>query len=273
MRVTIFDDFDLQKIMDSGQCFRCKSLNGIYRFITGSEVIYIQPRSKSEYNVSCTADEWERIWIPYFDLEQNYESIRSKAESGTDSFMAKAAKAGAGIRILRQDPWETLISFIISQRKSIPAIKKSIETLADSFGKVIHTEHETISLFPTAAALYAAGSVALSDCSLGYRTPYVHAAAAQINANPSLLDDWAALDDPSLLAMLKTIKGVGEKVANCIMLFAYGRTSCAPVDTWISKVIDKEYDGANPFPQYERTAGIMQQYVFYYTLKHKEEVQ
>lgn len=267
MLVQIKDDFNLQKIADSGQCFRCKAFGDTYRFITGGNIVYISPEAEDSYHVSCTATDWERVWIPYFDLGRNYGDIRKSAPP--DSFMAKAMESGTGIRILRQDPWETLISFIISQRKNIPAIKKSIEALSDAFGETAHTEYEDIPLFPTTDSLRRAALPALSACSLGYRAPYVQDAAEKLAGSAGLLEAWADLDDETLFAMLKTIKGVGDKVANCVMLFAYGRVSRAPVDTWIARLIDEEYGGANPFPQYGDNAGIMQQYAFYYMQTHK----
>ncbi len=267
MIVTISDDFDLQKIADSGQCFRCSESGGIYRFITGKNILYIKQKAAFEYEVSCTFDVWEKVWIPYFDLKRNYQCIRSSVEP--DGFMENAAETGCGIRILRQEPWEMLVSFIISQRKNIPAIKKSIEALAQLYGEPIQSEGEVLNAFPTADALFHGDDSALAGCGLGYRLPYIKDAAARVHQNPSLLQDWATLDDLSLLSMLKTVKGVGDKVANCIMLFAYGRMASAPVDTWINKVIADQYHGRNPFPMYGNNAGIMQQYVFYYMQQNK----
>ncbi|MCI8549505.1 MAG: DNA-3-methyladenine glycosylase 2 family protein [Lachnospiraceae bacterium] len=267
MIVTIVDDFDLQKIADSGQCFRCRNFDGIYRFITGGHVIYLKPGTAGSYDVSCTCDEWKNIWIPYFDLERNYQEVRNSVRA--DGFMEKAAEAGRGIRILRQEPWEMLASFIISQRKSIPAIKKAIESLATLCGKALHTQYEDIHSFPSAEELCNVSDAALADCGLGYRVPYIKDAAARIKDNPAALKEWALLEDSTLLERLKTIHGVGDKVANCVMLFAYGRMASVPVDTWINKVITERYQSRNPFPAYGVHAGIMQQYTFYYMQQHK----
>ena len=134
MQVTISDDFDLQKIADSGQCFRVRDFDGgMFRFITGSEVLYIRKLSRARYEAGCPDEAWKRVWVPYFDLERNYLRIR-KAIPASDTYMRLAARRGRGIRILRQDPWETLVTFIISQRKSIPAIVASVEMLAERFG-------------------------------------------------------------------------------------------------------------------------------------------
>lgn len=270
MIITIHDDFNLQKICESGQCFRCKQIDGKFRFITLNHVLYIEPLSASSFEISCCSDDWHMIWEPYFDLSRNYADIRKLPQN--DPFMSAAADAGSGIRILKQDSWEMMITFIISQRKSIPAIKKSVELLASNYGEIIHTKYEDVYSFPTPEALSNASDDELSQYGLGYRIPYIKDAIAKVLAGSVLSDSWDSYTDDVLMAMLKTVKGVGDKVANCIMLFSYGRTASAPIDTWIKKIIDKYYDGHNPFLKYEDNAGIMQQYAFYYILHHKTEV-
>jgi len=270
MIITISDDFDLQKIAYSGQCFRCALINGMYRFITDNAVIYLKQLSETKYDASCTPGEWEQIWSPYFDIARDYRQIRKSA--APDGFMEKAAESGKGIRILRQNRWETLVSFIISQRKSIPAIRKSIEALCKLCGDPIHAGQEELYAFPSPCALLQASDSDLSDCGLGYRLPYIKDAAAALARNSALLDEWAVFDDMALLSSLKTIRGVGDKIANCVMLFAYGRTASVPIDTWINKIITEKYNGQNPFLKYGADAGIMQQYAFYYILQNKTEV-
>lgn len=133
MRIHIDDDFDLEKIADSGQCFRaCRDEGSRFRFIFGDHLLYIEDLGEGFFDLSCEESDWLNIWKPYFDMDSNYAKIRSLA---SDPFMKQAAEAGKGIRILRQDPWETLISFIISQRKSIPAIRGCVEALSSRFGK------------------------------------------------------------------------------------------------------------------------------------------
>ena len=263
------DDFDLQKIADSGQCFRCADIGGAYRFITGHEVVYITPRGEGSFEVSADKEKWDRIWAPYFDLDRSYAIIRRMAD---DDFMRSAAGAGEGIRILKQDPWETLVTFIISQRKSIPAIKKSVEALCAACGELITTDRESLYVFPDAHAVAALSTDELAACALGYRVPYIRDAALKVSKGEICLDKLSSCDDDELFEELKTIKGVGNKVASCVMLFAYARTAFAPVDTWISKVLEGQYGGRNVFADYGENAGIMQQYVFYYAQKNKAAV-
>ena len=271
MEVPIPDLFDLQKITDSGQCFRVTPLSdGTYRFITGEQVLYIRKTAEELYHVSCDPDIWKQIWIPYFDLGRNYRDV-VKAIPAEDVFLNLAAQAGAGIRILHQDPWEMLVTFIISQRKSIPAIRSVVELLCERYGTRIQTPMETLYTFPTAQQMR---DVRLEDyiaCKAGYRAPYLCDAVQQVLSGNLDLSAIAAFPDKELIAALEGVKGVGIKVANCVALFAYGRTACAPVDTWINKVIRQKYQGHNPFDRYGDAAGIMQQYFFYYAQNHKAE--
>ena len=271
MEVRIPDLFDLQKIADSGQCFRVALLPGnTYRFLTGDAVLYIRKTAEQTYQVSCDENTWAHIWSPYFDLGRNYRDI-CKTIPPEDTFLNQAAQSGAGIRILRQDPWEMLITFMISQRKSIPAIRSVVELLSERYGTKLQTSVETLCTFPTALQLKNACLEDYIACKAGYRAPYLCDAVEQVLSGRLDLTEIADLPDTELIAALEGVKGVGIKVANCVALFAYGRTACVPVDTWIKKIIQQAYRGRSPFARYGDTAGIMQQYLFYYAQNHKAE--
>ena len=269
MLIHISDLFDLQKIADSGQCFRAARLGeDTYRFITGDQVLYIRQVSGRTYEADCPAEAWENVWSPYFDLGRNYQNITA-AIPPDDVFLSLSARDGAGIRILRQDPWETLITFIISQRKSIPAIRSVVELLCRRYGTELRTSRETLYTFPTAWQLREVSIEDYAACKAGYRAPYIYDAVQKVLSGSFDLAGSAALSDGELLSALEEIRGVGVKVANCVALFAYGRTACAPVDTWIRKIIRWEYHGETPFGRYGAEAGIMQQYFFYYAQRHR----
>lgn len=255
MLITIDDDFDLYKIAHSGQCFRVKELSdNTYMFVTGHSKVTIKSLGNNKFDISCSKDEWDNIWHDYFDLDTSYSSIRSLVHDD-DSYMKNAINVGRGIRILKQDKFEMLISFIISQRKSIPSIKTSVERICDLYG------HD--GFFPTASEMLNATSEELTSCGLGYRVSYILEAVRRVALNEIDLEDIDNLSDDDLFDALKSFYGVGDKVANCVALFAYHRVGRAPVDTWINKVIDTEYNGVSPFPSYGDVAGIMQQYMFY----------
>lgn len=211
MTVTIPGDFDLQKIAASGQAFRIAQTPQGWRFLAGDKLLYLQPGSGDTYTASCTPEEWQGFWHRYFDLNRNYAAIRA-AVPKQDAYLCAAARAGAGIRILRQDAWEMLVTFIISQRKNIPAIQACVETLCTRYGApLLQPGGNVLYAFPTAQALAAAGEQALRDCALGYRAPYVLAAAQAVAAGALDLAALETLPDARLLRL-------GILPMRCIML-------------------------------------------------------
>ena len=283
MIINIEDDLDLKKIADSGQAFRIAEISdGEYRFVTGDQVLYIKPvklqkNGAGSYEISCfdesgeipAKEAFEKVWKNYFDLGTSYKKIRSLVPE-KDVFLSKSCENGIGLRILRQDPFEMLITFIISQRKAIPAIKESVRLICEKYGKAIDTGRESVYLFPSANEMSKAKEEELKSCKLGYRVSYILDAVKKVNSGEVKLNSLYDASYEETFEKLKEIKGVGDKVSNCICLFAYALTEATPVDTWISKVIEKEYDGVNPFPSYGKYAGIMQQYIFYFALTHKD---
>ena len=264
MRVTIEDDFDLEKIANCGQCFRGKEIEGgVYRFITNKNVIYIKKLRENIFDVSCDNYEWVNVWENYFDLATDYRSIRREISLVNDYFK-EAAEIGQGIRILKQDPFETLISFIISQRKSIPSIMTSVERIAEKYGKPINSIYETVYSFPTLDEMKSASLLALSTCALGYRAEYIKDAVEKVHEGIVDLEELKKkYDDDQVVEELKKIKGVGDKVANCVALFAYHRVDRVPIDVWIDRVINEDWAGHNLFAKLNHNGGITQQYIFY----------
>lgn len=257
MKLEVKDYMNLQKIVDSGQCFRaCKLNDGWFRFVSKDKVLKVK-----EVQPCVFEGNWNTYWENYFDLDTNYSKIKC-----FDKFTKKCFDFGKGIRILKQDPWETLMSFIISQRKSIPAIKTSIERICMNFGNEIE---KGVFTFPTPKQVFKANFDVLKTCGLGYRIDYIMSVSKQVYVEKINLESFNNLDTVHLLKKLQEFDGVGPKVANCIALFAYGRSECVPVDTWINKAISRYYEGVNPFEKHSKNAGIMQQYIFYYMINHK----
>lgn len=265
LTIQITDDFDLDKILSSGQCFRPeKRADGWYRFLTGTHLLYLRPQGQGSYAVQCEPGTWDAVWSRYFDLERSYSALRQRlaAQCAAGDFLSCALAEGEGLRILRQEPWEMLVTFLISQRKSIPAIRKAVNLLSDRFGEAVEGAGETVHLFPTAERLAAVPEEVLAACGLGYRTRYVANAARQAASGALDLAAMEILPDEELFARLLTLEGVGKKVANCVCLFGYGRTAMVPVDVWIDRLIREEFGGHDPFPAYGQEAGIVQQYLF-----------
>ena len=263
---------DMKKIADSGQIFRFNVYDDEFSLVAGDKLLFIK-EDKNGYILSCNKREFNEFWLDYFDLRLDYGDFEKNIPE-TDIFLKNAAKYSYGIRILNQDKWEMLISFIISQRKSIPAIKSSIEKLAKVYGKKIDmkipefiknidadTEFYT---FPTPKELANADIEDLNACSLGYRSPYIEASAKAVHRKDIDLNAIDSLDDEKLLGALMSLKGVGIKVANCVALFGYHRIAAFPIDVWIKRMIDEHYDGEFPLELYKGYAGVIQQYIFYY---------
>lgn len=270
MVVEIIDDFDLEKIVYSGQCFRPRALkDGSYLFISADKYLVIRQIDGTHYDVSCDKKTWDGVWQIYFDLGLDYSKIRHNVDKA-DEFMKASVNEGEGIRVLRQDRWEMIISYIISQRKSIPSIRTAVEKICKLYGDVIgFVEDSNVYSFPTPDKMVDATYEELSACGLGYRVSYILDAVRRVTSGELDLDNLNTLSDEELFDSLKEVKGIGDKVANCVMLFAYHRTGRAPVDTWILKVMNEKYNGINPFIQYGDVAGIMQQYVFFYVQNRK----
>ena len=262
----------MKKIAESGQIFRFNVYDDEYSLVAGDKLLFIK-EDDDGYILSCSESEFEEFWTDYFDLRLDYSDFEKNIPAD-DLFLTNAARYSYGIRILNQDKWEMLISFIISQRKSIPAIKSSIEKLAKTYGKKIDMQvpdfiknidkNSEFFAFPTPKALADASIDDLNACSLGYRSPYIEASAKAVYRGDIDLEDLSKLDDNELLAALMSLKGVGIKVANCVALFGYHRIAAFPIDVWIKRMIDEHYAGEFPLKLYDGYAGVSQQYIFYY---------
>lgn len=274
---------DLKRIADSGQCFRWKRSGEwkgvpVYRVIASGRVLFFL-NENGRLDLSCGEEEYTSFWSSYLDTETDYSGIRASVRED-DSFLKNAAEAGKGIRILRQEPFEALISFIISQRKSIPAIMGSVEKLCAAAGKEIRLsesekiwlkEHgisseasEDLHSFPDAGSIAAMSGEVLNSCSLGYRTDYVRRCAEEVCSGTIDLHALSELEDEELLEALLKIRGVGKKVASCTALFGFHRLNFFPVDVWIERVLKAYYKEGFPFDSYSPYNGVMQQYMFYY---------
>ena len=227
--------------------------------------MHLSERGEGLFEADCSANDWNGVWKNYFDLDTNYAQIRHAVENFAagkpyEKFLCDAANFGKGIRILRQDPFEMLISFIISQRKSIPAIRSSVEKICEKFGRKVGDVY----LFPRVEDISDAMIDDLSGLGLSYRKDYITDALEKLSSGAIDLKELETFSDNDLVEELKLISGVGDKVANCVALFAYHRVDRAPVDVWIKRAIDNDLGGKNIFSSFGKNAGILQQYIFYY---------
>ncbi len=273
-KITIHDirDFNITHIFECGQCFRWnREDDGSYTGVVKKKVINVlQQGNTVEFN-NVNTDDFDII-KNYFDFDTDYEAIKNTLN--TDEIMAEAIKFGEGIRILNQEEWETMISFMISANNRIPMIKKVIENLSISFGDYIgnYRGKEYFS-FPTAERLSAAPVERILECKTGFRAPRIKAAATRFLNEKDKIYNIKNMSYDEGLAYLKTYKGIGDKVANCILLFSMRHIDTFPVDVWVRRVMQTLYVSKdtkdadirkfaeNKFGKY---SGFAQQYLFYY---------
>lgn len=288
-------DFDLEKTMNSGQIFRMyKNDDDSYTIYSADRRLEISPLQENVFGLSCSETEYEEYWVKYLDLATDYSAMYKNIDKN-DAFLVQAAEYGRGIRVFRQDLWEMIISFIISQQKRIPDIRRCIEALCTRFGQrnnVIRTEEtekEDIEwyAFPMADVIAAAGPGGLTGLSLGYRERYIYETALKYLHDECIQS--GSIQDMSYeeaRAHLKTYPGVGEKVANCICLFGLAHKDAFPIDVHIKDILCREYyHGDEPrekltdksyeklvekhFARYRGYRGIVQQWIFSYEIKSK----
>ena len=262
-------DFSVFKTFDCGQCFRFDSVpdenfdHRVDGVAFGRDVSFAE-RDGALF-IKCTEDDLHGIWRKYLCLDTDYESINKKIISclplSDRAHMALAVDAGRGIRILRQDSWEALCSFIISQNNNIPRIKKIIAAMCEKYGEKTENGYA----FPTPRALYAAGEAEIFALRTGFRAKYIYDAAKKVATGELDLKAVAEAESYEDAAqMLMSVSGVGPKVAACTLLFGFGRTDAFPVDVWIKKVIEKRFPRGLDHSLFGENAGIAQQYLFYY---------
>ena len=264
------DDLDLMRIAQSGQCFRMtQHADGAFRVLAGIDVLRIRKTGENRFSVDCAQAQWEKRWKSYFDMGENYARIRERIDPKTDPDLFAACEAQKGIRILHQDVWETLVSFLISQNRSIPLIRTSIETLCHRYGTACEDRYgEVYHAFPTPAQIAALSEDALLSCKMGYRSAYILRTARDVAEGRVDLLQMQALPDAALLERLKTLYGVGPKVALCVMLFGFHRLNALPVDTWIRKAMAVYYPKGYPAERLAPFNGVYQQYLFAYARDH-----
>ncbi len=263
------DCLDLAQTLESGQCFRWRRLDdGAYSGIAGRHVLRVRQSENGVWFTVGNEAEAE-FWLRYFDNETDYPAIIKRFAA--DPTLKAASEENRGIRILRQEPFETLISFIISQNNNIPRITGIIGRLCESFGERISDEYGGMYTFPDAQTLAALTPDDLAPLRAGFRVRYILDAASKVYSGAVALDSIYEMTYDEGKQYLKTITGVGDKVADCVLLFAYHKTEAFPSDVWIKRVTAEYYADGLPECMGEYK-GIAQQYLFEYFRKRTPAV-
>lgn len=257
------DHLDLRQIAESGQCFRWKQKGDDTYVIPGLKLengrladLQITQLGE-EFKVSCSEDDWNSHWSNYFDLSTDYKHIEAMIMDSSDEHAKVAFADGEGIRILRQDLWEIIVTFLISQNNNIKRITASVEEICRRNNGLFPYPGEIDSKFFDDRTL-----------GLGYRVPYLSDIYEYALANPSWLDELRQMSYEDAFSELKKRNGIGPKVANCICLFGLHHIDAFPIDTHVKTLLERYYPNGFDFNYYAGFAGIVQQYLFYYELKH-----
>ena len=269
------DSFKLCDIFDCGQCFRFNRLeNGDYIGTAFEKTIRISQNEDTVVLHNTTAEDFENVWYHFFDLDRDYSKIKQSLLKADDDVIRSAIEYGSGIRILKQDLWETIISFIISASNNIPRIKGIIERLCKEFGVPHEYEGNTYYSFPSAHTIAALDKEALSSIRAGFREKYILKCAQLVDSGEFDLVKLFTLSTADAKKELMSLSGIGNKVSDCILLFALGRFDSFPVDVWIKRIMEYCYfkNTEQTIPtisdfakrNFGENGGIAQQYLFYY---------
>lgn len=282
-------NFSLKQTFESGQSFRFyKKSDTHYILVALSKVIELVQKDNEIHIYNTDKKETEDIWIHYFDLERDYSKIKEKLSE--DDLLKKSIEFGEGIRILTQDPFEILISFIISARNNIPSIMKTINKISEKWGNKIEYKGEVYYTFPNILEIKDASLDEIKETGASFRSKYIFDTINNVynsyknnsSDNEELikydLNYIKSLNDDECHKALQEFKGVGSKVADCIMLFSMQKYSAFPVDVWVKRAMIHFYGASDVSlnkirifgrDKFKELSGFAQQYLFYYARENK----
>ena len=290
-------NFKLKQTFECGQCFRFHKISDTnYITVAFERVIELEEDGDNIIIYNSNEDDVKNIWIKYFDLERDYSAI--KEELAKDDLLKKSVEFGPGIRILNQDPFEILISFIVSARNSIPSIMKTINKISAKWGRKIEYKGEIYYAFPTVEQIKDASLEEIQETGASFRSKYIIDTIGNVYKSMKAaengskeekeeykkydLDYIKSLSDDDCHKALQEFKGVGAKVADCIMLFSMEKYSAFPVDVWVKRAMiyfygaeDASLNKIRIFARnkFGKLSGFAQQYLFYYARENKIKVE
>ena len=250
---------DIVKTFECGQCFRWNAdEDGVYR---GVAMGYPAKLWRSGDWIYLRSEGSDGLWRDYFDLERDYDAAAAGLHGG--EYLDGCIEYGRGIRILRQEPWEALCSFIISQCNNITRIKGIVERLCKSFGEPLELDGERCYSFPSAETIAALEPSQLEPLRSGYRAGYILSAARAVSEGRLELSELIDIDGGEARRRLMELPGVGAKVANCVVLFGLYHMEAFPIDVWIRRALREHFPPDFDPASLGDCAGLAQQYIFY----------
>ncbi len=254
-------DMSLRDTLCCGQSFRWREMSDEeFRGTAFGKTVTVRKNGDELLIIGTTEEDFLNIWKGYFDLDFDYVELRGEL-SELHPILCEAAKFAPGIHILRQDPFEALISFIISQNNNIKRIEGIVDRLCENFGEKLESGEYS---FPTAERLAKLSADDLAPLRAGFRNRYILDAAVKVHTGEVNLEECRTLPFDQAKKQLMTIVGVGEKVADCVLLYGLHRTEAFPMDVWMKRAMSTLFPGVEPsfFGEY---AGVAQQYIFHYS--------
>lgn len=269
-------DFNLTHVFECGQCFRwIKQQDGSYNGIVRNKAVNVDYKEGTLFITNSDEQDFADIWYEYFDLGTDYSKIKAALEK--DSIMKEAIQTGYGIRLLKQDFWEMLISFIISANNMIPRIMKTVDTLSVLMGKSIDENNNYFS-FPEVEALANSSIDDVNKCRAGFRCKYIHQTSQMILVGNIKKEQLMSMDTETARKELMKLPGVGPKVADCILLFSGIKYDVFPIDVWVKRVMEELYlkkdSSLKEIQNFAKNnfgdlTGYAQQYLFYHARLNK----
>jgi N-glycosylase/DNA lyase len=274
-------NFELAHIFECGQCFRWdRQENGSYIGVAFGKVLEVEKRNDDVLLYNVTEEDFREIWADYFDLYRDYGTLKEVLSK--DPLLKKSVEFGQGIRILNQEPFEMILSFIISSNNRIPMIKRGIKRISEKWGRRITYKGNEYFTFPQLDEIKDATLDELAACGIGFRAKYIKNTVESIYKNGTDINWICEQESEECHKELQKFTGVGPKVADCIMLFSMRKHSAFPVDVWVKRAMQHFYlapDVSLPkirefgIDKFGELSGFAQQYLFYYARENNIKVE
>ena len=266
----IRNNFDLASTITCGQIFRFEEIEDGYIVILDDRVVKLSQDENYIYIDSNKEDNLENIIEDYFDLNRDYQKIVDDI-SKLDKTIEPALMYSKGLKMIHQSPFITIIEYIISQNNRVSSIKKSLDLLSKKYGEKVTFNEKNYYLFPTVQELSKLSISEFRECKVGFRDRYLYEIMKSIRENKLNMDIIYSMESYDALKYLMNFKGIGNKVASCILLFAYQKFDVYPIDTWVKKFMKEEYNiiGEKQIKEYTQRvykeySGLAIQYMFNY---------
>lgn len=272
LRISGVGPLDLEQTLDCGQCFRFSpTQDGGWQGMAGDQYGWFRLEGNTLVVRGVSREVFDGFWRFYLDLDRDYEKLYRSVVRRVGGRMGECVRFAPGVHLLRQDAWEALISFIISQNNNVPRIKGIIHRLCREFGRPVEAPEGEWYAFPEPDVLASLKEEDLAPLRSGWRSGYILDAAQKVASGEIALETIAALPLEEARKELQKIRGVGPKVAECVLLFGMGRLEAFPMDVWMKRAMKVLFPGKTP-EDFGPYAGVAQQVIFHFCRQHPQKI-